>query len=176
MITRQALQKGFTLVETLVAVLILAITITGVFAALSINRDIAGQTRRNFIASGLVQEGVEVVHNLRDNDWLQDRAFGTFGDTSAFAVADGDYRVQSDSVKLLPLDTNPTLTIDSVSGLYSYDSTATSKTTPFHRVIHVQSVPSQIPAVEKIITVTVTWQEKGREMSIAAEEHLFDWL
>ena len=86
---------GFTLVETLVSILIFGVTLTAIFYLLTNNLKDASLIKDNFIASGLVQEGVEVVRNIRDSDWYTGNPFGT-------AIPDGSYRVQWDSRALLP--------------------------------------------------------------------------
>ena len=40
------------------------------------NNRSAAAIKNNFIASGLVQEGMEVVRNIRDQDWFLGNSFG----------------------------------------------------------------------------------------------------
>lgn len=65
-------QKGQTLIETVIAIFIL---ISGITAALGLaifaftsSQNIASQ----MIAVGIAREGIEVVKNMRDTNWLQD--------------------------------------------------------------------------------------------------------
>jgi prepilin-type N-terminal cleavage/methylation domain-containing protein len=169
-------EQGFTLVEVLIAILILAIALTSVFYVLVININDAVAISNNFIASGLAQEGIEVVRNIRDRDWFLSNAWGA-------SLPDGIYRVQWNSIQcdgagqpvgcsvqpLLPFGSNPTLGKDSASGIYSYTS---GGNTPFQRTLTV----STISAVEKKIVVNVNWNERGVPKSLSAEEHLFNWF
>jgi len=157
---RYTLNAGFTLVETLVSVLIFGVTLTAIFSLLTNNLKDASLIKDNFIASGLVQEGMEVVRNIRDSDWHARNPFGT-------SIPDGNYRVQWNSTALLPF-ADLFLKKDSGNGLASYD---TGNDTIFKRTITISTVSS----VEKMVVVSVTWDERGRPKSVSAEEHLFNW-
>ena len=154
---------GFTLVEVLVAILIFGASFAATSYVLTLNLRSAAAIRNNFIASGLVQEGIEVVRNIRDRDWFLDNPFGT-------SIPDGTYRVQWNSNSLIALGVNPRLKKDSNSGIFSYDS---GSDTIFKRTVNI-STPQA--GVEKRIIVTVSWTERGGfEKSLSAEEHLFNW-
>ena len=60
--------KGFTLIETMVAISILITAITGpmVLAASSIRA--TRDARNELVATHLAEEGIEVLHNVRDNN------------------------------------------------------------------------------------------------------------
>ncbi len=154
-------EKGFTLIETLVSLLIFSIALTAIFSLLSNNLRDALLVEHNFIASGLVQEGMEVVRNLRDNDWYAGNPFGT-------EIPNSTFRVQWNSLTFLPLGTNPPLKKDSGTGLMSYD---TGDDTIFRRTVTVYILSD----LERMVIVTVTWDERGRPRSVSAEDHLFNW-
>ena len=64
--------RGFSLIEVIVAVSILS---TGIVASTAlINRTIsAGLVVRNqLVAVNLAQEGMEVIHNIRHTNWIED--------------------------------------------------------------------------------------------------------
>ena len=152
---------GFTLVEALVSLLIFSVALTAIFYLLANNLKAASLVKNNFIASGLVQEGMEVVRNLRDNDWYLGNSFGT-------TIPDGTYRAQWNSQALLPLAPDPYLKKDSGNGLLSYD---TGNDTVFKRTVTI----SAVSGIEKRVMVAVTWNERGIPKSVSAEDHLFDW-
>lgn len=159
-------QDGFSLVESLVSILLLSMAFTAVTGLFVVNISSASVVRNNFIAGALAQEGIELARNLRDSDWHAGRAFGSFGDAGG-AVADGLYRVQWNSVQLLSWANVP-LKRDASSGLFSYD---TGEDTIFKREITVTTVS----AVEKRVVVRVAWNYKTFPKEIVAEEHLFNW-
>ncbi|MFA6278551.1 MAG: prepilin-type N-terminal cleavage/methylation domain-containing protein [Candidatus Paceibacterota bacterium] len=61
---------GFTLVETMVAIAILTLAISGSFFAANSSMVAAGVARDQLIASYLAQEGIEYARLLRDNAYL----------------------------------------------------------------------------------------------------------
>ncbi len=152
---------GFTLVEALVSLLIFSVALTAIFSLLTNNLKDASLVEHNFVASGLVQEGMEVVRNIRDSDWYTGNPFGT-------AIPDGSYRVQWNSQALLLLSPDPYLKKDSGNGLVSYDA---GNDMIFKRTVTI----SAVSGVEKRVVVSVTWSERGVSKSVSAEDHLFNW-
>lgn len=155
---------GFTLVEVLVAVFILGVALTATSYLIIVNIQNANAIRNNIIASGLLQEGVEIVRNIRDRDWHLGNSFGA-------SVPDGTWRNQWDSLSLLPgLGFDFPLKRDPASGLYGYD---TGTDTFFHRTLEIYTI---VPGVEKRVDVTVSWVERGGvTKSLRAETHLYNW-
>jgi prepilin-type N-terminal cleavage/methylation domain-containing protein len=156
----QTSNAGFTLVEALVSLLIFSVALTAIFSLLTNNLKDASLVEHNFVASGLVQEGMEVVRNIRDSDWYTGNPFGT-------AIPDGSYRVQWNSQSLLPF-ADLFLKKDSGNNLVSYDA---GNDTIFKRTVTINAVSS----VEKQVVVSVTWSERGVSKSVSAEDHLFNW-
>ncbi len=154
------LNAGFTLVEALVSLLIFSIALTAIFSLLTNNLKDASLVEHNFIASGLVQEGMEVVRNIRDSEWHLNNSFGA-------TIPDGSYRVQWNSQALLPF-ADLFLKKDSGNGFVSYD---TGNNTIFKRTVTI----SAVSGVEKRVVVSVTWDERGAPKSVSAEIHLFNW-
>lgn len=64
-------KKGFTIVETLVAITILMIAIAGPLVVASKGLFGAGLAKNQMAASYLAQESMEVVKNIRDNNLYQ---------------------------------------------------------------------------------------------------------
>lgn len=153
---------GFTLVETLVALLILSTGIMGIFVLISRDLSIASLIKNELIASHLTQEGIEVVRNLRDSDWHAERTFG-------FSIPDGTWIIQWNSSSLMALGSNPVLNKEGASGIYSYDS---GTPTLFKRKITISTASG---GEEKIITVRIEWVERGVNKLVQAEKHLYNW-
>lgn len=154
---------GFTLVEVFIATLLFSIVFTASSFVLSGNLRSASVIKNNFVASGLTQEGMEAVRNIRDRDWFLGNSFGT-------SIPDGSYRIQWDSQALIALGTNPNLKKDSATGIFSYDLGSDAI---FKRLIEISTI---VPGIEKKIVATVTWVERGgATKTVSAEEHLFNW-
>ena len=130
---------------------------------LTTNLRSASAIRDNFIASGLAQEGMEAVRNIRDRDWFLGNAFGA-------SIPDGAYRVQWNSQSLIVLAPDSYLKKDGISGIFSYD---TGNDVIFKRTVNISTITAN---VEKKIVITVSWTDRGGTPKLlSAEEHLFNW-
>ena len=159
MIKIQKFSAGFSLVETLVALGILAFVSTGLTLFISSNSRITTLIQDQTVAINLAQEGLEVVRNIRDSKWING---GTFGS----ALPAGVWQIQWDSFSLAP-DSNQILKF-SVDGLYQYTSGTNTK---FKRKITIIDLSSS----EKKVVVSVSWPIRGGTKTILAELRLFDW-
>ena len=163
--------KGFTLVETLVALSILSIALAGTYTMISYNLRSAKGIQNSFIASGLAQEGLEVVRNLRDTDWFAENPFGSLGSPDDPPRTGFTYWVQWDSLSLLSADPGPLLL--NSAGMYQYDG---GTPTIFSRTVNVKRIdPGTGPVPELIVTVNVAWSEGSGTKNLQGEEHLFNW-
>ncbi len=150
---------GFTLLETIVAV---GLIVTGLVSALALITNslfYVSNIQDRLIAANLAAEGIEVVRNIRDNNWLQNLAWNN-------GLADGDYQVAYDSMSLSSYSASPFL-LDS-NGLYNYTSGAA---TSYVRKISIANLSNY----EIRIIAMVTWQRRGITYSSSAEDHLFNW-
>lgn len=159
-------QQGFTIVELMVAILILSMALTASTGMFVLNNASANLIRNSYVASGLAQEGIELTRNLRDSDWFASRSWGAFG-SAAGAVADGDYNVQWNDQQLRVFN-DTALNLNQTTGIFSYDA---GSLTLFKRKVTITTVS----AVEKKVVMTVSWDQKGVAKNLMAEEHLFNW-
>ena len=150
--------KGVSLIETLVAIFVLTVGIVGAF---SLSMNIISFTNYNsnkLIASYLAQEGVELVRNIRDSNWLDN-------DNNDALPSDGEYIV----------DYNSDLTNGSEdlyindNGFYEHDNSPNE--TVFKRKIYVKDIGGLFLK----ITVTVTRVEKGNLRTVEVIERLYEW-
>lgn len=65
-----AKRKGFSLLELVIAIFVLTVGITGALKLIVSTLRVSMDTRNSVIASGLAQEGVELMRNIRDNNML----------------------------------------------------------------------------------------------------------
>lgn len=89
----KATERGQTLIETLVACFILVMGITAALTLATYSLGATSNIKQQMIGAGLAREGIEVVKNMRDTNWLRDRlstdCFNfTDNDNSAFCYRD----------------------------------------------------------------------------------------
>lgn len=158
-------KKGFSLLEVLISITILLVGVSSAYYLIGTSVTSARTSQNKIIAAMLTQEGIEVVRNIRDNNWQQDaRGIPTVWNSGL--NANGTYSVQYDSTNLGALSAN-FLQKDSNSK-YQYGS---GSATIFKRAIII----SNISANEIQVTATITWLEGVRLQTILAEDHLFNW-
>jgi len=156
--------KGFSLMEVIIAMAVIVTALITLIALIS--SVVSGLKPAEFklTATNLAQEGLEIVRNIRDSNWLSyKRAPENWRD----GLAAGDYRVQYDQSALL-FWADSFLKIDN-NGFYQYDS---GSNTPIRRKITIGHIGNnQIKVVSE-----VTWQDKGKSYTVEAESRLYNWL
>lgn len=152
--------KGFTLLETIVAVGVIMVGLVAVLTLINNSLFYVSLIKDRLVAANLNSEGLEVVRNIRDNNWLQNRAWNN-------GLSNGDYNVVYNSLSLSSYaDTE--LMIDASNGLYNYSSGGPSG---FKRKISI----SNLSSYELRVISTIAWQRKGITYTNSVEDHLFNW-
>jgi hypothetical protein len=128
------------------------------------------------IATYLAQEGIEIVRNIRDTNWTE-AALGGWDEGLTNCSSPTSCQADYNDSDLIPYD-NQFLTMDTPYGFYNYGLDSNTK---FRRRITIQGEDldgaSPDPSLnERLrVTVTVSWNEKGKDYSISAWENLYDW-
>ena len=178
---KSKLNKGFTVLESIVAIFILSLSIAGVFTAVQQSLSQSIIAKDEVKAFYLAQEAVEVIRNLRDanqlvkikNDlnhhWLNGIAQNS-GDPCYF-----DHICRVDAVDFSlnycgsSWDSCPALKQNQSPFLYSYLS---GQDTNFKREIQIESVSTN----EITVTVWITWSKGLVTREFKAKTHLFNWI
>jgi prepilin-type N-terminal cleavage/methylation domain-containing protein len=167
-------QKGFTLVETLVAIALLIVVITGAYTAAQAGLSGAILSKEEVAAFYLAQEGVEEIRNLRDNNglagsnWLTGIAQQATDNCFYGKACYVDATTNTVSTCSTP-ESCPTMRQDSVTGLYGYNSSW--DLSPFTRTITL----TQINSEEVSVLVTVTWSKGALNRSFHVRENILNW-
>jgi prepilin-type N-terminal cleavage/methylation domain-containing protein len=165
---KESRQKGFTLLETLVAVSILIIVILGPLSLAIVSMSLSFVSQNQLVASYLGQEGVELVRNRRDNNliiganWLQG--------LSPCSTLNGCY-MDAVSSNVTNCGSNcPPLKYNEGSSIpYSYQG---GENTIFVRIIKITPLGSD----EARIDVIVSWPErKTGTKTTTIQENIFNW-
>ena len=162
---------GFTIIEILVAFAVVTIGLLGVVSLVVQNLQVQNINRNYVVAAMLAQEGIELVRNQRDlnwltpgNDWDEDI---NVGDTDGTFVIDYDDAPPFNDTPDLVSDNGAQLSIDG-SNYYVHGA---GNATPFYRLITV----SPIPPEGLKVTAHVQWQERNRTHNYKTEVHLYNW-
>ena len=160
MLNNKKNKNGFTLLEGIVAIFLVTVGIGGAYTLISQTISSAIISSQKLIASYLVQEGIEIVRNIRDTNWLE-------GNNWNDGLSSGDWEADYKTQNLTQSYTGNFLNIDS-EGFYSYSS---GSPTIFKRKI---SISPEGDDILKVIVV-IEWQERGRTHQIRAQENLYNW-
>ena len=172
-------QRGLTLMGVIFAIGIILVGLVGVLSLLRYVI-VAGRISSNrFIASGLAQEGIEIVRSLRDDNWK--------------AIAGGDprpwnqglgagefYQADYNDSALAVVNPSTPLKIDAV-GYYGYDDGQETKYT--RRIIIYQDntapfCPDDSTADNNdnfCVFSEVTWKVLVNNYSAMVSDRLYDW-
>lgn len=159
-------RQGFSLLEVIIAIFVITTGIVGAMNLINYSVSSVAVGKSQIIAASLSQEGLEVVRNIRDTNWIEQLTNPSLLWNDG--LADGNYCIQYNSNSLSPLGTNPVLNINS-NGFYLYD--ITKPDTMLRRKISI----TNISANEIKVVSEVAWAERGRSFSVSAEERLFNW-
>ena len=154
--------RGFTLVETLVAVAILMLTIVGPISMIGDSVHRAYFTKDQLIAVNLAQEGIEAARWMRDTNRLNGLLFNT-------GIANGNYVLDIGRIPANPFIVgiaDPIIYFDIASGLHRQGTVFTA--TQFSRTINISGSGDEIK-----VASTVTWRTGGETGTVSASESLF---
>lgn len=179
-------QEGFTLVETMVAVALLAMTIVLPYFAIQRSLVATYAARDDMVAASLAQEAVEYVRGIRDTNYLYNLAYPTTPRSWIYGLDDStgstnclgaDKKCTIDPTKstaqvLQCSGTCAQLYLTSAGRYVQAPGVGTIATkTKFTRYIRLETINSH----EVKVTATVTWDAHGQR-SIIITDILNDWL
>lgn len=194
---------GFTLVELLIAI---AVFFIGILAAFSLSLNNLNTVKENYnrvVAADLAREGIEIVRNIRDSNWLAREA--NIIDPATSSIVDWDSGLDfgyftvdylsNNIIQIVTGDFDTAINNDLAklyvkNGFYTSDS-VNSQTTVFRRAINLQaicldtttavetvSVDLLCPGLEKIglqITARVQYTYGTKTTHIDAVENIYNW-
>jgi prepilin-type N-terminal cleavage/methylation domain-containing protein len=180
-------KKGFTLLETLVAILLLSVSIAAAATIAQKALQAAEYSRDETVAYYLAAEGLELTQNIRDNNffaypqgqWLTGLAPGldqgnsdpcnaNYGNACDIDAVDENIMpcISTGNVCPLYIDTN---------GQYSHDSSSGSPTA-FSRSVTIKPISVNGSPDEAEVTAVVVWKTGSfSTRTIKLQEMIFDW-
>lgn len=163
--------KGFTLVETLIAITVLLTAVVGPLTIASRGLISASFARDQVSAFYLAQEAIEIIRNKRDNNalsgflWLS----GLEDCIGKSCIVDGTTDIDDQSTIEPCAIPCPVLREDTESGLYGYNSLWTPSR--FTRTVYM----TEISPTEANISVTISWSNGPLSKTFTVSENILDW-
>jgi prepilin-type N-terminal cleavage/methylation domain-containing protein len=173
--------SGFTIMEMTIVIFIITVGLTGVLSLATQNVQVQTIDKGTVIASQLAQEGLELVRNKRDTNWIQ-TANPAYWNVSTSSASRLD---------IIQLAKSKQYTVDAVTGsigsaptgitdagaklylnaakFYTHQVTATS--TPFSRLI---TVGNESGASTTVICL-VQWKTGNNTYNYSAQTVLYNW-
>ncbi|TSC78817.1 MAG: Uncharacterized protein G01um101429_640 [Parcubacteria group bacterium Gr01-1014_29] len=170
------MKKGFTLIETLVAILLLSLMLTGASALIQQALQASSKIKNDTTAVFLSQEAFELVRYQRDtnklggNPWMDGLQPGPPCGTANGCIARINSSTGAVTFSACGGGGCPFLMFDPTAKIYNYSG---SQTTPYQRTIKIQSVGGPNPEVR--VQVTMAWTTIFGSRSYVWEENLLDW-
>ncbi len=163
--------KGFTLLETLVAITILTMATLGPMQLASRMVASARVAQNRIVAFYLAQEGIEYSRNTRDNNFLNS-SNGWLDGLDACFGANGCI-IDVPNASIVACDTEcPDIKYDDSSGYYY--NYIKGVPTMFKRVVKITPNVGGNPDEANVKSV-VSWKDNTGKKSVVLEEDIFNW-
>lgn len=160
-------KAAFSLIEIMAVLLIVSLGMVGMVNLAT--QSIQAQTinRGSIVAYQLAQEGLEIVRQIRDTNWLQGRNWKT-------GLASGTYCLDYRSPSLRPVASlnDCSLYFDSNNWYYapSIMETAGSRFSNFRRIVVINAQTSTAA-----VSTIVSWDDRHKTFRYEVETQLYDW-
>ncbi|MBP9757778.1 MAG: prepilin-type N-terminal cleavage/methylation domain-containing protein [Candidatus Pacebacteria bacterium] len=181
-------KRGFTLIETLVAVSLMVIAIVAPMSLVAQSLATAYYARDQVAAYSLAQEAIEAVRAVRDGNILSNATAGTSKDLLDTIPIGQNFTVDARVTTggLQPCGgTCDLLKVDPLGELYGHDATWTTFT-KFRRTVYAQYAGPASINLDPIsgkgkdeirVTVTVTWETaSGRTRMFKMYSNMYRWI
>jgi len=169
--------KGFSILEASVVMGVVSIGLLGVFSLILQNIQVQKVNKNMLVASMLAQEGLELIRNIRDDNWI---TTGNDWDLDIAGWNNNDFTVDY-TMALTNAngigDVLAKLYKNSANNFYTHASVGNTKTM-YSRLIIVDGIDASVPADGVIdyykVKSHVQWKEKVLKDYIA-ETYLYNW-
>ena len=184
-------QKGFTLIEVIVAVFMISTVTVSITALMGRTQKIEGLGKEKLIGISVAREGLELVRVIRDNNWFAEQDSESWV-RGLCSDADGqqEFIIDAKTVRqgngLEPVTgANTTLYVNEKTNEWSHDPTDSLPAQyQFARTITIDCDSSELGSENEeeyiVVTSNVTWQRaitgESTEQSVSVTEKLYNWL
>lgn len=177
-------EKGLSIVEVVIALGVITIGLMGVFSLVLQNIQVQELNKNYLVASMLAQEGIELVRNIRDTNFLKaDSGYDWKTGKASLPQTDITQGATVGSFKEYAVNYDGTIkAVNSALGLSddntklylfnnAYDHNGVNGTlTPYRRLLTVYNDGSYVE-----VHSNVQWSEHGRTHNYEAATDLYNW-
>ena len=177
-------QLGQSLLETVFAIGILLLVASAILALATANIVWQKESEFQIIANNLAREGVEVIRNIRDSNWLSGNNWDTGFEAGGAMIV--RFNSASNSWQA-ELGCSGSRLYNDSSGVYSHE--VTPSPSAYARCITIENICLDGSGSESIgspcgvgdqkvgvkVTSVVNWQDRGRNRSTLIEDLLYEW-
>ncbi|HNX11195.1 MAG TPA: type II secretion system protein [bacterium] len=175
--TKKYNQPAFSLLETIVVLFIVTVGLLGVLTLVVNSQKTKTLNKNALVAQYLAQEGMELIRNVRDTNWLEN--------TTSTPVAWNRYIEGSptgSNYRVDYLTFQPTAVTDISSAklqlatgtdLNFYLHATGSPDSIFSRLVTITAASSTAPS--STVSVLVEWLDQGQTYSYTLDSLLYDW-
>ncbi len=171
--------KSFSLLGVMIAIFIITTGIVGVIGLITNTISRSKITGHRVIATGLAQEGIEIVKDIRGTNWMN-------GDAWDDGIIDGTYQVSYLMTGLLDNGSFPLsekMRFSTSGDGYSVCNPVVpaclatfDQETIFTRIVEILHNPDGDASTEDIMSkCTVSWEERGNVQNVIIENWLYNW-
>ncbi|MBU4274232.1 prepilin-type N-terminal cleavage/methylation domain-containing protein [Patescibacteria group bacterium] len=157
--------KGFTMLEMIIATFILVVGIISVYSSFARITIATSIVSSKLTAAYLAQEGIEIIRNIRDTNWLKGFNQDNGLSTTCSLGCEADYTTKT--VEQIAAYAGMPLCINT-EGFYNHFS---GSQTIFKRKITITSPVADV----LLVSVLIEWEDRGTPYNFTAEESLYDW-
>lgn len=151
---RSGFRQAFTILETIIAITVIGLVITAATQLTQSSLKIGRLTTNQFIAFHLAEEGLEIVRNMRDSNWLQNASWRSGLDDGLYGIAENSG------------NSGPRWTLKKIGTAADAEKIELNEREQFQRTIFIDAGK---------ITSRVTYEQIGGEKEVSLIIQLTDW-
>lgn len=157
-------KKGFTLIEVITVLFVISLGMIGVLSLIAQNIQSQSLNKNTLVAYQLAQEGVELIRQVRDTNWLKGEDWKKNLGTEVYYMDYLDitpHRARRREDGNLRQDSN---------GFYLNNPDPAPTASMFSRIIEIHHSSEQMQVISKVY-----WTDHGRSYVYSLEALLYDW-
>jgi type II secretory pathway pseudopilin PulG len=174
---------GFSLIETIIAIFILVIAVTGPLAAASSSLKASFYARDQVVAFYLAQDVIEAIKNYRDNQYMQSSTWLNgvvcFNNGNPCTVDTSNLKMNQ-NLEITHVNINPFLYLDESKNVFTHDDKTGNIKTRFKRTVVFDQIYNNGSKNDELqIVVTVEWNPRfilSDTKKIVVQENIYNWL